>query len=88
VTLTPTNPGWALGYQGVQNFQDILLSQAAAIDTSGATPGRIQVQGRRVTLTDGSAIEASNLGTGNGSNVTITASELVEMRGQIFNRFS
>jgi filamentous hemagglutinin family protein len=88
VTLTPTNPGWALGYQGVQNFQDILLSQAAAIDTSGATPGRIQVQGRRVTLTDGSVIEASNLGTGNGSNVTITASELVEMNGtNPFNSF-
>jgi len=81
VTLTPTNPGWTLGYQGVQNFQDILLSQGAAIDTSGATPGRIQVQGRRVTLTDGSVIEASNLGTGNGSNVAITASELVEMSG-------
>ena len=81
VTLTPTNPGWTLGYQGVQNFQDILLSQAAAIDTSGATPGRIQVQGRRVTLTDGSVIEASNLGTGNGSNVTITASESVELSG-------
>jgi filamentous hemagglutinin family protein len=88
VTLTPTNPGWTLGYQGVQNFQDILLSQAAAIDTSGATPGRIQVQGRRVTLTDGSVIEASNLGTGNGSNVTITASELVEMKGaNPFNSF-
>jgi len=81
VTLTPTNPGWTLSYQGVQNFQDILLSQAAAIDTSGATPGRIQVQGRRIILTDGSAIEASNLGTGNGSNVTITASELLEMSG-------
>jgi large exoprotein involved in heme utilization and adhesion len=81
VTLTPTNPGWTLGYQGVQNFQDILLSQAGCHRHSGATPGRIQVQGRRVTLTDGSAIEASNLGTGNGSNVTITASELVEMSG-------
>ncbi|MBD0361328.1 MAG: filamentous hemagglutinin N-terminal domain-containing protein [Coleofasciculus sp. C3-bin4] len=81
VTLTPTNPGWALSYQGVQNFQDILLSQAAVINTSGPTPGRIQVQGRRVTLTDGSAIEASNQGTGNGSNVAVTASELVEMSG-------
>jgi filamentous hemagglutinin family protein len=88
VTLTPTNPGWALGYQDMQNFQDILLSQGAAIDTSGATPGRIQVQGRRITLTDGSVIEASNLGTGNGSNVTITASELVEMSGtNPINRF-
>ncbi|MBD0343688.1 MAG: S-layer family protein, partial [Coleofasciculus sp. Co-bin14] len=81
VTLTSTNPGWALSYQGVQNFQDILLSQAAAINTSGPTPGRIQVQGRRVTLTDGSANVAVNLGTGNGGNVTITASESVEMSG-------
>jgi filamentous hemagglutinin family protein len=81
VTLTPTNPGWTLGYQGVQDFQDILLSQGAAINTSGLTPGKIQVQGRRVTLTDGSAIVAVNLGTKNGSNVTITASESVELSG-------
>ncbi len=81
VTLTPTNPGWTLSYQGVQNFQDIVLSQGAAINTSGSTPGRIQVQGRHLTLTDGSAIVAVNQGTGNGSNVTITTSESVELSG-------
>jgi filamentous hemagglutinin family protein len=81
VTLTPTNPGWALSYQGVDNFQDILLSQGAAINTSGPTPGRIQVQGRRVTLTDGSVLVATNQGIGNGENVTITASELIELSG-------
>jgi filamentous hemagglutinin family protein len=81
VTLTPTNPGWALSYQGVQNFQDILLSQGSAINTSGPTPGKIQVQGRRVTLTDGSGFVATNLGAGNGENVTITASESVELSG-------
>lgn len=81
VTLTPTNPGWALSYQGVQNFQDILLSQGAAINTSGPTPGRIQVQGQRLAVTDGSAIVATNLGAGNGGNVTVTASESVEMSG-------
>lgn len=27
VSLTPTNKGWSLGYEGVQNFQDIQLSQ-------------------------------------------------------------
>jgi len=81
VTLTPTNPGWALSYQGVENFQDILLSQGAMINTSGPTPGRIQVQGRRVTLSDGSGLVATNLGIGNGENVTITASELIELSG-------
>ncbi len=81
VTLTPTNPGWALSYQDVQNFQDILLSQGSAINTSGFTPGRIQMQGQRVTLTDGSGLVATNLGTENGKNVTITASELVELSG-------
>ncbi|MEQ9481967.1 two-partner secretion domain-containing protein [Coleofasciculus sp. F4-SAH-05] len=82
VTLTPTNPGWALSYQGVENFQDILLSQGAAINTSGPTPGRIQVQGRRVTLTDGSVLAATNQGIGKGENVTITASELIELSGK------
>ncbi len=81
VTLTPTNPGWALSYQGVQNFQDILLSKGAAINTSGLTPGRIHVQGRQVTLTDGSVVVASNLGAGNGGNVTITALESLELSG-------
>ncbi|MGA7933153.1 MAG: filamentous hemagglutinin N-terminal domain-containing protein, partial [Kovacikia sp.] len=53
VMLTPTNPGWALSYQGIQSFKNINLTQAASVDTSGNSGGIIQVQGRNVSLTDG-----------------------------------
>ena len=33
VSLTPTDVGWNLGYEGVQSFQDLTLSQQAAVDT-------------------------------------------------------
>ncbi|MGK7876854.1 MAG: filamentous hemagglutinin N-terminal domain-containing protein [Xenococcaceae cyanobacterium] len=80
VSLTPTNQGWQLGYEGVQNFQDIQLSQGALVDASGAG-GIIQVQGRRVRLTDGSQIFNDTLGADSAGNLTVNASESVELIG-------
>ncbi|BAY29300.1 filamentous hemagglutinin family outer membrane protein [Nostoc carneum NIES-2107] len=81
LTLTPTNPGWTLSSEGVENFQDIRLSQAAAIDTSGARGGTIQIQGRRVTLQDGSFMLSLTQGEESGGNFSIRASESVEASG-------
>ncbi|MCA1993073.1 MAG: S-layer family protein, partial [Coleofasciculus sp. S288] len=81
VTLTSTNPGWVLGYEGVQNFQDIRLSQTAAINTSGVAGGNVQLQGQRVLLQGGSAVLALTEGSGSGGTVTLTAPELVEFSG-------
>lgn len=88
VTLTPTNPGWELSYSGVGNFQDIHLSDAASVDTSGSGGGDIHVQGRRVALTDGSAILVDTLGNSSGGILTVRASEAVEVIGtEAFNPF-
>jgi filamentous hemagglutinin family protein len=81
VSLTPINRGWALGYQGVENFQDIQLSQTAIVNASGQGAGDIQVQGRRVTLTDGSQITANTQGAGIGGTLAVTAEESVEISG-------
>ena len=81
VSLTPTDQGWALGYEGVQNFKDIQLSQEAYVSAIGSSGGDIQVQGRSVTLTDGSKIVAYTLGSGPGGTLTVTASEFVELMG-------
>ena len=81
VSLTSVDKGWTLGYSGVQNFRDIQLSQRAAVDASGAGGGDIQVRGRRVTLTDGSQIEASTLRSEPGGTLAVNASESVELRG-------
>ncbi|MEH2156415.1 two-partner secretion domain-containing protein [Nostoc sp.] len=81
VSLTPIDSGFALGYSGVLTFGDIRLSGGAVVDASGAGGGDIQVQGRRVTLEDGSQIEASTLEAGAGGTLHVTASESIELIG-------
>ena len=81
VSLTPTNKGFSLGYGGVQNFGNIQLAQQTAVDASGEGGGNIQVIGRRITLNDGSEIEASTLGSQPGGSLVVNAQELVELSG-------
>jgi large exoprotein involved in heme utilization and adhesion len=81
VSLTPTDQGWVLGYNSIQNFQDISLSQEALVDTSGDTRGDIQMQGRRVTLTEGSQVVSVALTEGQAGDLRVSASELLELEG-------
>ena len=81
VSLDPTAQGWVLGYEGVKNFEDIRLSQVAKVDTGGQGSGEIQVQGRRVMLTEGSQIISLNVGSEPGGTLTVTASDSVELSG-------
>ncbi|EGJ35332.1 MULTISPECIES: filamentous hemagglutinin N-terminal domain-containing protein [Moorena] len=87
VTLTPTNSGWTLSYEDVGQFQDITLSQGASVSTSGNGGGEIQVQGRRVTLSQGSAILADTLGSGAGGSLTVKATEALQVIGTVVNNF-
>ncbi|MBW4493476.1 MAG: S-layer family protein [Oscillatoria princeps RMCB-10] len=80
VSLNEIASGFALGYDGVENFQDIQLSGAASADASGAG-GEMQVRGRRVSLRDGSAILAVTQGAEQGELLTVKASESVELIG-------
>ncbi|MGI2904368.1 filamentous hemagglutinin N-terminal domain-containing protein [Tolypothrix sp. VBCCA 56010] len=70
VSLTPTEQGWALGYDGVQNFQDIQLF------SSFVSGNNIQVRGRQIRLNGGS-IGSTSLKS--RTNLVVTASELVEV---------
>ncbi len=79
VSLTQIEKGWALGYEGVQSFQDIHISQQAVVDVSGNGGGDIQVQGRRVMLTDASQISAITQGEKAGGDLTVNASESLEL---------
>jgi filamentous hemagglutinin family protein len=74
VSLSPTQKGFSLDYEGIANFGDIQLFDATAVDASGTNSGEIQLTGRRVILQGGSQIEASSLeagspggGTGRGT---------------------
>jgi filamentous hemagglutinin family protein len=81
VSISPIDKGWQLGYAGVPSFQDISLSKKASIDTSSdASAGEIQVQGRNIKLTDGSAIFAFT-GSQPGGTVSVNASDTLEVTG-------
>lgn len=79
VTLSPINAGWTLQYPNIQNFQDIRLAQAASLSSSGAGGGDIQLMGRRITLSEGSAILADTLGNQPGGSLIVRATESVEL---------
>ncbi|BAZ32238.1 filamentous hemagglutinin outer membrane protein [Cylindrospermum sp. NIES-4074] len=88
VSLNPTNQGWILGYEGVQNFQNIQLIKRqdingseilSQVDASGDSGGNIQIQGRRVLLTDKSQILTYTFASQPGMNLTVNASDSVEI---------
>ncbi|MBE9214198.1 filamentous hemagglutinin N-terminal domain-containing protein [Plectonema cf. radiosum LEGE 06105] len=81
VTLNPVENGYVLNYENVKNFQDIRLSQEAVINTSGEGGGSIQLQGRNIRIADGSHIQSQTLGSKPGGNVTVSASEALEIIG-------
>jgi filamentous hemagglutinin family protein len=83
VSLSPTTQGWVLGYEGVQNFQNIKLMQQTGIpstvDASGEGGGNIQLQGKYVLVTGVSLILADSLGVQAAGNLILNASESVEL---------
>ncbi|WP_396336368.1 filamentous hemagglutinin N-terminal domain-containing protein [Fischerella sp. JS2] len=77
------NPGqvWTLGYEGVPSFQDIEMRSRAIADTSGTGSGSIQLQGRNITLQDGSAVLIQTQGTESAGNIDVNASESLQLIG-------
>ncbi|NMF59489.1 two-partner secretion domain-containing protein [Pseudanabaena yagii] len=82
VGITQTASGWLLNYDNAPNLGNIRLEQAAMADTSGNAGGSIQVQGRQVTLNDGSVLLSSTLGSGNGGEIFVRAIELLAATGE------
>jgi filamentous hemagglutinin family protein len=81
VSLNPTEKGFSLGYDGVENFGDIQLFKQTAVDASGDGVGDIQIMGKLVSLTHGSQVEASTLGQGKGGNFTVNAQQKLQLIG-------
>ncbi|KST65679.1 beta strand repeat-containing protein [Mastigocoleus testarum] len=81
VNLTLGDEGFLLGYTGVNNFADISLSQAAEVDTRGDKGGDVQIQGREITLTEGSQVLLDSFGEGKVGDLTVKATESVKLEG-------
>ncbi|MEH2013175.1 two-partner secretion domain-containing protein [Nostoc sp.] len=92
VSLSPTNQGWALGYEGVQNFQTIQLTAQngipSIVDASGEDGGNIQIQGASVELGVSAVLSNVSYNTVNSGNINVTTKNLVvrdgaQLQGQL-----
>ncbi|MGL5193488.1 MAG: filamentous hemagglutinin N-terminal domain-containing protein, partial [Chroococcales cyanobacterium] len=81
ISLTPTERGMRAGYEGVESFQDIQLTEQSGINTSGDGGGTIHLQGRRIAVGEGSQVLGVNVGVLPGGSVNLKASELVAITG-------
>ncbi|MBD2182878.1 filamentous hemagglutinin N-terminal domain-containing protein [Planktothrix sp. FACHB-1355] len=71
---------WSFDYSDIQQFGEIEFSQQALVDASGAPGGSIHLQGRNISLNEGSIVALTNLGNSRSGNITINASESLELR--------
>ncbi|MEQ9672341.1 two-partner secretion domain-containing protein [Coleofasciculus sp. G2-EDA-02] len=84
VNLTPITTGFALDYSDIQQFGNIDLSNATAVNTSdlgAGGGGKIRVQGGQVTLTQGSNLVAETFGDINGGGIDIQANQVKLQQG-------
>ena len=72
---------FSLDLQTIQGFSDILLTSESSIDVSGLTGGSIQIQGRNITIDDGSVVLVQNQGLSSANGISLQASNDIEVSG-------
>ncbi len=84
VQITNDNMGFQLGYEGVEKFRDIVLSQASSISNStnnSQIPGDVAINAKKFIVLDGAFVSTDTIGEGSGGGLEINASDSVEVIG-------
>ncbi len=84
VGLQPASQGWNLNYSTIQQFGDITLTQAALLDAS--SNGAIALQGRNISLQNGSLALIQNLDLTPAGDIRVNASGLLSLVGMSADR--
>ncbi|GET41827.1 two-partner secretion domain-containing protein [Microseira wollei] len=82
VKLNPNGQGWVGDYSVVRQFNNIHLAQQSLLDASGSG-GSIQLQGRNIAFTEGSAATIQNFGEQSFGGITVNATESLNLTGNI-----
>ncbi|WP_414623723.1 filamentous hemagglutinin N-terminal domain-containing protein [Calothrix sp. CCY 0018] len=97
INLNSTDKGWVLGYEGVENFQNIQLIQrnindstvGSIVNVSGKDGGgSIQVQGNSVELIGNVLLSSVTTDDTNAGDITINAKKLVVRDGAQVSAFT
>ena len=81
VGLKMGDRGWTLDYSNVALYNDLSLEQKAAIDTSGGQNGAVELQGRQISLKNGSVVLSQNFGNAAGEDITVRATDSLSIIG-------
>lgn len=68
-------------YDQVEQFDEVSLSQQALVNLSGAPAGTGQLQGRNVSVSDGSLVWSQNYGGTGAGTISVEASEELLLTG-------
>lgn len=90
VALVGDALGWALADDEQLNetnsrVQDIRLSNASSVLTSGNSGGQIQLFGGKIALTEGSTLLANTVGAGNGRGINIEGIDQIILKGSVLD---
>jgi filamentous hemagglutinin family protein len=84
VSLMASGLGWVGDYSAVQQFNDIHLAQQSLLDATGSG-GSISLQGKNISLTEGSAAFIQNFGMIRSGDITIKATGSLNLTGNSSN---
>ncbi|MGI0493636.1 filamentous hemagglutinin N-terminal domain-containing protein [Alkalinema pantanalense CENA528] len=86
ITLTENPQGFVLSYPQASNFGNIQMNQRALASTRNATTGGwsgpIQIQGKQVSLREGSLVLVQNRANQTGGDITVNATESLQIVGK------
>ncbi|QLE47763.1 S-layer family protein [Nostoc sp. C057] len=85
VALNSIPEGFALSYPNASNFGDIQITQralASTRDLTGQRGGAIQIQGKQVSIRDGSLILMQNRSNQTAGDIAINATEFLHIIGK------
>ncbi|MBE9041882.1 S-layer family protein, partial [Oscillatoriales cyanobacterium LEGE 11467] len=81
VSLIRVTDGFTLNYEEINRFGNLDFTQASSVDVSGEGSGNIHFQAGNISIFDTSTIISNVLGSEDGGNIVIRASESVEIIG-------
>jgi len=73
--------GFTLSYSNMAAYNDIQLTRFSLLDASGYSGNQIRLQGRQITLSNGSFLAVGNTGSSTDSSITVNATEALNVTG-------
>ena len=79
------NQNFALKYSTVKGFQNIQLNNLSLLDTSGVQAGDINLQGKKIDVSNGSYALNQNQGIQRPGKIEVTATDLIQLTNPDIN---